>query len=167
MEFVYLWTKGGPDAQHLIDSLSEFPANGRNQSIRGWRGRNQLLLIEVGRMTTNKTFKQDHRKGEDVRGASQRTLGSTLLWREVPHCPKSKTRCGNCCVVEMACSSEVNQDRSAIEAVNNGDLKVGDLIWKNTSHGKQLWKIVAIEDGTCFVEVPTIWDEVFADVLGW
>jgi hypothetical protein len=54
-----------------------------------------------------------------------------------------------------------------IEAVNNGELKVGDLIWKNTSQGKQLWKVVAIEDGTCFVEVPTIWDEVFADVLGW
>jgi len=33
--------------------------------------------------------------------------------------------------------------------------------------GEQLWKVIAIEDGACFVEVPTIWDEVFAAVIGW
>jgi hypothetical protein len=54
-----------------------------------------------------------------------------------------------------------------IEAVNNGELKVGDLIWKNFGQGKGLWTVVAIEDGTCFAEVSTIWDEVFADVIGW
>jgi hypothetical protein len=32
--------------------------------------------------------------------------------------------------------------------------------------GEQVWKIVAIEDGTCSVEVPTIWDEIFAEVIG-
>jgi hypothetical protein len=54
-----------------------------------------------------------------------------------------------------------------IEAVKNADLKVGDLIRRDMGKGKQLWKIVAIEDGKCFVEMPTIWDETFANVVGW
>ncbi len=54
-----------------------------------------------------------------------------------------------------------------IEAVNNDGLRAGDLIRKDMGNGTQLWKIVAIEDGKCYVETPTIWDEMFADVLGW
>jgi hypothetical protein len=54
-----------------------------------------------------------------------------------------------------------------IEALDNGRLKVGDLILRDLGDGKQLWKILAIVDGTCFLEVPTIWDEIFADVIGW
>jgi hypothetical protein len=54
-----------------------------------------------------------------------------------------------------------------IEALNTGDLRVGDLIRKDMGDGSRLWKVVAIEDGICYVEVPTIWDEAFADVLGW
>lgn len=54
-----------------------------------------------------------------------------------------------------------------IEAVNSGDLRVGDLIRKNMGDGTQLWKIVAIDDDTCYLEVPTIWDDMFADLIGW
>jgi len=54
-----------------------------------------------------------------------------------------------------------------IEAVNNGELKVGDLIRRDIGDGTRLWKIVAIEDGKCYVQEPTIWDEAFADVAGW
>ena len=51
--------------------------------------------------------------------------------------------------------------------MNNCELKVGDLILKSMGDGKQPGKVVAIADGRCFVEVPTIWDETFADVIGW
>lgn len=43
-----------------------------------------------------------------------------------------------------------------IEAVNNGELKVGDLIRRDIGDGTRLWKIVAIEDGKCYVQEPTI-----------
>jgi hypothetical protein len=51
--------------------------------------------------------------------------------------------------------------------LDNGELKVGDLILRDLGDGKQLWKILAIVDGICFLEVPTIWDEIFGDVIGW
>jgi hypothetical protein len=52
-------------------------------------------------------------------------------------------------------------------AVNHGELTVGDLIRKDIGDGSRLWKIVAIEDGKCYMQEPTIWDEAFADVVGW
>jgi len=54
-----------------------------------------------------------------------------------------------------------------IEAVNNGKLRVGDLFRKNMGDGLHLWIIVAIEDGIAYVEPPTLWDELFADSIGW
>jgi hypothetical protein len=54
-----------------------------------------------------------------------------------------------------------------IEAVNNGELKVGDVIRKDVGDGPRLWRIVDIEDGKCFVQQPSIWDEAFADMAGW